>query len=61
MNLNKSEPFKYYISNWSFQLQGSQVAGEGGEREQSIFNLNPPPPQMLLTLRQGQVNPKGRK
>ena len=59
MNLNKSEPFKYYISNWSFQLQG--VAG-GGEREQSIFNLNPPPlPQMTLTLRQGQVNPKGRK
>ena len=59
MNLNKSEPFKYYISNWSFQLQGV-AGGGGGEREQSIFNLKPPP-QMLLTLRQGQVNPKGRK
>ena len=42
-----------------FSFRGSQVAG-GGEREQSIFNLNPPPSN-APDLKTGSSQPKRSK
>ena len=57
MNLNKSEPFKYYISNWSFQLQGVAGGGGGGRK---VFLIFPPPPN-TPDLKTGSSQPKRSK